>query len=470
MKIKQDRFHASWYPKAQERCNLKMRKSQWILRCMALFAALVLLFALPGPAYARTEAEIKAEMEAAEKRIAQQQEEIERLKAARSDQEKLLKPLEAQIREIEGKARLIREEINRLTDDVNQLNSQIRTLEGKIQETETLIDEIEMQTLAKESQIKEMQKALQERLRKQYMNGPISNLQLLLSSPDLASMLTITEHLNREAEKDAQLRRELEAEMARLSKLKAELEQAQAKLEEQKLELQKQSAQVTRQLLQQDAEKKKLDQEHNKISEAETEITVIINGLERQSRDAQRILAEQRRAQEQFARELDAIIAQKLNNGEISKATTNSGKMIWPFPYAGCYITSPFGATRNRASPHKGLDISISNKGKQYMIIAALDGVVAARGFDRYMGNYVMIYHGYYAPKGKTIRTTYMHLASFDKDVAVNDRIQAGKSIGIMGSTGNSTGPHLHFQIDEINANGNSTPVNPLTYVSNPYG
>jgi len=455
---------------------VKYGGAPWRLRGLSLLMVLALLIASLAafavmPAAARTEQEIKAEMAQADKRIAEQQAEIARIRAAQTDQEKLLRPLQEQIKEIEAKARLISEEINRLTNAVNQLNNQIKALEDEMAETEARIDEIEKQTLAKDAQIKEMQKILQERLRKQYMDGPISNLQLLLSSPDLASMLTITEHLNREAEKDAQLRRKLEAEMAVLNQLKAELEQEQARLEGQKLELQKQSAEVTRQILQQDAEKKKLDREHGAISEAETEIKVIIDGLQRQSRDAQRILDEQRRNQERFARELDAIIAQKLNNGEIPRETTNNGKMVWPFPYNGCYITSHFGATRNRASPHKGVDISIGNKGKQYMVVAALDGVIAAYGFDRYMGNYVMIYHGYYAPKGKTIRTTYMHLASFDKSsVVMNARIQAGKSIGIMGSTGNSTGPHLHFQIDEIGANGGSTPVNPLTYVSNPYG
>ena len=446
-----------------------MHRTKWPLRCAALFAALALLFA-SGPVYAQTEEELKAEMAAVEKRIEEQQQEIERLRAAQADQEKLLVPLEAQVKEIEAKARLISDEISRLTSEVNRLNGRIKGLEDEIETSEAHIDRIELETQAKDEQIKAMQKVLQERLRRQYMNGPISNLQLLLSSPDLASMLTITEHLNREAEKDAQLRRTLEEEMVALNRLKAQLEEEQAKLEAQKLELQKQGAQLTRQLLLEDAQKKKLDKEQEAIGDAETEIMTIINGLERQSKDAQRIIAEQRRAQEQFERELDAIIAQKLSSGEISKETTNNGKMIWPFPYAGCYITSQFGATRNRATPHKGTDISIANKDKQYMVIAALDGVVAARGFHKYMGNYVMIYHGYYEPKGKTIRTTYMHLASIDKDVATNLRIQAGKSVGIMGSTGNSTGPHLHFQIDEIGANNTSTPVNAMTYVSNPFG
>jgi len=447
--------------------------SRALLRTVSLLTLLALLAAsfVVTPAAARTEEEIKAEIAQAEKRIAEQQSEIARLKDKRSDQEDLLVPLEAQIKELEGKTKLINEEINRLSDDVAGLNAKIRVLEKEITGTEERIDETELQTLAKTAQIEEMQGALQERLRKQYMEGPVSNLQLLLSSPDLASLLTITEHFNREAKKDADLRDKLEGEMKVLNDLKEKLQLEQAALEAQKLDIQKQSAEVARQIVRQDDAKKTLEGEQDAIGDAQTEIKVIIEGLETQSKESQRILAEQQRAQEKFAKELDDIIASKLSSGEIASGTKNNGKMIWPFPYAGCYITSPFGATRNRNAAHKGLDISIANKSKQYMIIAALDGVIAAHGFDRYMGNYVMIYHGYYAIKGKTIRTTYMHLSSIDKNALVdNARIQAGKPIGIMGTTGNSTGPHLHFEINEIGANGKSTPVNPLTYVSNPYG
>ena len=212
-----------------------------------------------------------------------------------------------------------------------------------------------------------------------------------------------------------------------------------------------------------------LDAQHEKISRSMQEIFSIIENLNKQSNAAKRIIEKERREQEAFERQLDALLAQKLQSGEIADVQ-NDGHMIWPFPYRGCYITSKFGAVdsvRNNV-PHKGVDISIGDKSKDYYVIAALGGVVVDRNFHSSMGNYVVIYHGYYAPMGKTIKTTYMHLKSIDPGIVVNGTVQAGKSLGIMGSTGNSTGPHLHFQINEISGN-NSTPVDPLKYVSNPY-
>ncbi|MCL2299819.1 MAG: M23 family metallopeptidase [Firmicutes bacterium] len=148
--------------------------------------------------------------------------------------------------------------------------------------------------------------------------------------------------------------------------------------------------------------------------------------------------------------------------------------MIWPFPYKGCYISSYFGevsSIRNGRS-HAGIDITIGDKSRNYQIICALDGVVVDHGFQSSMGNYVVIVHGYYAPKGKYIKTTYMHMANGSLTVTNNAKIKAGTPIGIMGSTGNSTGPHLHFQVNEFTDSSmkNSSAVNPLNYVKNTYG
>jgi murein DD-endopeptidase MepM/ murein hydrolase activator NlpD len=451
----------------------KPRRGHGLVCATSAFAALVFLLLClftPSAAAPQTQEEIEKELQRIEQRIKEQQAEIARLKAEQASQEELLPALEQEIKEVEAKASLLGGEIDRLNQTVNSLKAQIEAIEQEIDSCERQIEEINAQTQAKEAQIRAMQQRLMKRLREQYMEGPVSNLQLLLSSPDLSGMLTMSEYIARQAQADAELRDGLEEEMAQLKALEEQLASQQALLEEKNAELRRQSADYFAQLVELRGEKAKLDEQHEGISRAKQEIFSIIGTLSQKSKTAQRIIDQERREQEAFERQLDALLAQKLQSGEIQKEVQNDGHMVWPFPYKGCYITSRFGdvnSVRNY-SPHKGVDISIADKSREYVVIAALGGVIVDHGFHNSMGNYVVIYHGYYAPKGKTIKTTYMHLKRFESDIANNMAVQAGKVLGIMGSTGNSTVPHLHFQINEISGS-NSVAVDPLGYVSNPY-
>ena len=139
----------------------------------------------------------------------------------------------------------------------------------------------------------------------------------------------------------------------------------------------------------------------------------------------------------------------------------NSG-FRWPAPVSS-NITSYFG---ERVSPggigstnHKGIDIGSTRKnGKHVEIngtyaVASLPGTVYYVGYDEARGNYVLINHG------EGLVTIYQH---FSRNIlSVGDKVGKGDPVGIIGSTGHSTGPHLHF---EVVVNG--TPRNPLNYVS----
>jgi len=432
----------------------------------------IVLCALPGSAAPLTEEELQKEMERIEDRIRAQEDNLAALRKQQASQEKLLPALENEIDAVEAKAAVIGREIERLNTVVEGLNSSIKALNDEIGECERQIDIVSAETEAKDAEIKEMQRRLKERLKEQYMAGPVSNLQLLLSSPDLSSLMTVTEYINRQAQEDDRLKSGLEEEMARMKVLQEQLVAEQLVYEGKKLDLQKEGAKKAEELLKQKKEKDKLDTEHERISKSKSEIYSIIDGLQRETKDVRRIIDKEQRALDEAEARLDALVASKLLSGEI-KDVQNDGKMIWPFPYRGCYVTSNFGAFESfRTKPHRGLDISIADKSKSYAIVAALDGTIADFGYHSSMGYYVVIHHGYYAPTGKRIKTTYMHFKanSFDPAVKMNAVVKAGKVIGIMGSTGNSTGPHLHFQVDEYAADGkSSTAVDPLKYVKNPY-
>ena len=123
-------------------------------------------------------------------------------------------------------------------------------------------------------------------------------------------------------------------------------------------------------------------------------------------------------------------------------------------------ITSPFGirvdpVTGKPGAQHDGIDLVLwKGWGALSAVGAAWDGIVKTVSYDGSRGNYVVIDHG------GGVETHYYHLANGSVTVALGDHVTAGQVIGQMGSTGASTGAHLHFQM-EIRGE----PVDPLPYV-----
>lgn len=128
----------------------------------------------------------------------------------------------------------------------------------------------------------------------------------------------------------------------------------------------------------------------------------------------------------------------------------------WIAPVRGT-ITSNFGyripPKKDASSGHEGIDIGV---GLNTPVVAPQDGVVTASKWYGGYGNFIEIYHGII--NGKNVTSRYGHLNV--RGVVVGDAVKQGMRFALSGNTGNSTGPHLHFEIRE-----NGTPVNPKKYV-----
>lgn len=111
-------------------------------------------------------------------------------------------------------------------------------------------------------------------------------------------------------------------------------------------------------------------------------------------------------------------------------------------PVAGYAINSRFGVRHLAGEPHArqhlGVDIAAPQGAR---VLASAEGEVTAVGYDRGYGNYVEIRH----PNG--LRTFYGHLSRIEPDLEPGVRVGGGQPIGRVGSTGYSTGPHLHFEV-----------------------
>lgn len=148
---------------------------------------------------------------------------------------------------------------------------------------------------------------------------------------------------------------------------------------------------------------------------------------------------------------------------ELKKATSNTfggtpTSGIWQKPVQG-RVTSPFGhrekPTAKASTEHKGMDIGAA---KNTPVYAPANGRVYFANWYGGYGKCIQIDNG--TINGKKVTTLYGHLNSYI--VAQNQTVYAGQQIGLVGSTGESTGPHLHFEVRE-----NGHPVNPVKYIGN---
>ena len=132
-------------------------------------------------------------------------------------------------------------------------------------------------------------------------------------------------------------------------------------------------------------------------------------------------------------------------------------------------ITSRFSKSRTitvngrvQSGAHTGMDIVCISKASPKICAVASGTVVVAKAGSTGYGNYVVIQH--ISDEGKRFYTLYGHMVDGSIAVAEGSEVKVGQVLGIMGSTGNSTGPHLHFEV-RLNDNTSSSAVNPYLYL-----
>ena len=322
-------------------------------------------------------------------------------------------------------------EIQKLDDEILQYETDLNKYETQLSKLQTSIDEaIEKIDLVQED-YQTREEILRERLVEMYKAGDVTYLEVLLSSKSLTEFISSYFLMRQLVEYDNKLIEQVERE-------KNDLEYTKAKLEKEQKEVKtiKAKKEQTTIILN---NKKTLQKAHvNKLSEEEKKL--------------QKEIIEYKKE----VYRIQSLISQVSGEPNLQIQYTG-GDMIWPVAKEGTAITSYY---EQREHPitgiihyHSGIDIGNAYFGTP--VVAALDGYVSYGGWLGGYGNCVIINHG------NGVSTLYGHgqaiLTTLHKEV------KQGELIMEVGSTGNSTGPHLHF---EIRINGYT--VNPLLYVNEP--
>ncbi len=325
---------------------------------------------------------------------------------------------------------------NLIDSQIANAKQQIELLDSQVESVEAQITKAESEIADKKAAIADTREKLGARMRAIAKRGNVSTLQMLLDTENYTDYLLKTKAMQLIAEQDQATIDAYEAEMTKIS---AE----QDVLEEKKAELESTRAAST-------AKKKELDTLYAAAQSEVRNLQSTVSGYNSQ-------LAAKKKEMEATEREITKLIQNTASTGKY-----NAKMMYWPVPTVRV-VSSVFGP--RWGTMHRGIDIAngpVPITGQN--ILAAADGVViyanSTSTWGGGFGYYCIVDHGVDS-QGRGVTTLYAHCSKMF--ARVGQKVVGGKTVlAQAGSTGNVTGPHLHF---EVRLNGLS--VNPLgTYVS----
>ncbi len=402
--------------------------------------------------------ELKKEQQEAERKKSELNSNINQKANEISENQSTLEKIIAQINELESK----------ITETEDKMNA----VQGEIDQTKIEIDELKKSIEELEHKIAEREELLKDRARAiQLSGGSVDYIDVLLGANSFVDFIDRFSAVNMLIEADREIMREQAADKELLAEQKAEVENKLAEQEQRRAELEKLKASLDGQKKEQaglkadlEAEQDRLAEEKSVLEEEQAEVIGVSNDLEKKIADEQARLAaiakkaEEERKQKEAAERAAAQKAGAGNTPSYSSAPIkNSGGFIRP---ASGRLTSGFGYRNIGAGTefHRGIDIANS---VGTSINAAAAGYVSYAGVMGSYGNVVILTHSI---NGQTHATVYAHLNSIG--VSVGQSVSQGQLIGGMGSTGRSTGSHLHFEIHIGAWNGSrSNAVNPSNYI-----
>lgn len=307
--------------------------------------------------------------------------------------------------------------------EISELQQQINTVQYDINAYTTKINNLTVEL--NEAQIKETNQydAMKLRLRTMYEDNNTTYISLLFSGESLSEVLSYLEIIKQMSEHDNNMHKELEKTRKEIEEKKLILEDEKKILDEKKAVLQQSQDKIK-------AEKAELDGMAAKLSSEETALLNQLKAIEAEEQELQR---------------------QAMSGSHSATSVYTGGKLGYPSGYTN--VTSPYGY---RIHPiygvrklHTGTDFGAPMGAAIY---AAADGKVITSSYYGGYGNTVIIDHG----GGMT--TLYAHNSALY--VSVGQTVKRGQKIAACGSTGNSTGPHCHF---EVRINGATT--DPMKYL-----
>lgn len=365
---------------------------------------------------------------------------------------------------LKGSKEDIQSEVEKLDKQLNEISGKVKELESQLSKKRQEIANTESALNKAKEQEKKQYRNMKKRIQFMYENGQTSYVEMLLSADSFTDFLNAVEYITQISQYDRKMLKEYQNMQVTIADTQKTLETDYASLQSLQAKVQEEKQAVA---ALESAKKGELNDVADDLTDAQSVAKAYEAEIQAQNEVIAQIQAAQKRAAEQQAAQQQAQAAEE-NQGATDAAGENqntaqnttpsgngqsTGSMMWPCP-SSKRVTSDYGPrtspTHGASSNHKGIDIGAAYGAD---IVAADGGTVLVATYSSSGGNYVIIDHG------GGLCTVYMHASSLT--VSAGQTVSKGQVIAKVGSTGISTGNHLHFGVTL-----NGVYVSPWGYVS----
>jgi murein DD-endopeptidase MepM/ murein hydrolase activator NlpD len=433
---------------------------KYIKRTAMLLLLCVTLTSLgTGIASGRTEADINADIRANELRAEQLAEEQKarevRISAARDNEAELryyYALIEESIAAVQERMDILHENIRLKQEAIEKKQAEILGLEQDIVDAEFEIIDREYKITLLEEENQENLTKFGQLVRNNYMSGNLGMVDILMDSGNFYDMIVRVDVLQKAAERNTDFMNDLLAAMREQEREIEELEKVKLALDNMRIRAEADKAQLEIDLAALNIAMKALDEEmdaeQEKLRGYAGEIQVLRDAISAMNRQFAATNAELEKLEEDTAR----LIRERIN---LDRPNFAGDGFIWPLAERFQRITCSFGWDAHFGRWHRAIDIGNAGiNGANIYAIQSGTVIVAIESNSRSgYGSYVVIDHG----GGYT--SLYAHMIFGSVQVTMGQEVTVGQTLGQVGSTGFSTGPHLHF---EIRRNGEAQ--NPMNY------
>ena len=365
---------------------------------------------------------------------------------------------------LKGSKEDIQSEVEKLDKQLNEISGKVKEFESRLSKKRQEIADTESALNKAKEQEKKQYRNMKKRIQFMYENGQTSYVEMLLSADSFTDFLNAVEYITQISQYDRKMLKEYQNMQVTIADTQKTLETDYASLQSLQAKVQEEKQAVA---ALESAKKGERNDVADDLTDAQSVAKAYEAEIQAQNEVIAQIQAAQKRAAEQQAAQQQAQAAEE-NQGATDAAGENqntaqnttpsgngqsTGSMMWPCP-SSKRVTSDYGPrtspTNGASSNHKGIDIGAAYGAD---IVAADGGTVLVATYSSSGGNYVIIDHG------GGLCTVYMHASSLT--VSAGQTVSKGQVIAKVGSTGISTGNHLHFGVTL-----NGVYVSPWGYVS----